>query len=93
MITPQNICRHELVGLYVKIHSSSNPAQIGIEGVITDETKQMLIISTRGGSRSILKSGTHLDLNLPDDTLVRVDGSVLVMLPEKRVSMRIRNPR
>jgi ribonuclease P protein subunit POP4 len=93
MITPQNVIRHELIGLQVRVANSSNPRQIGIEGTIVDETRNMLVIMTREGEKRIQKRYATFDLCLPDDTLVRVDGSILVMQPEKRTGMRIRKLR
>jgi ribonuclease P protein subunit POP4 len=93
MITPQNVIRHELIGLRVRVADSSNPGQIGIEGTIVDESKNMLVIMTREGPKRIQKRYALFDLCLPDDTLVRVDGSILVMQPEKRTGMRIRKLR
>lgn len=90
MITPQNVIRHELIGLSVRVADSSNPRQIGIEGTIVDESRNMLVIMTRNGQKRIQKRYATFDLRLPDDTLVRVDGSILVMQPEKRTGMRIR---
>ncbi len=91
MITPQNVCRHELIGLPVRVHASSNPIQTGITGVVCGESKQMIDICAGDRTLRVAKKFATFDLHLPDDTLVRVDGSVLVMRPEKRISMRIRN--
>jgi ribonuclease P protein subunit POP4 len=91
MITPQNVIRHELIGLRVKVVKSSNPVQDGIEGTIVDETKNLLVIMTPRGVKRVQKKFTVFELHLPDDTRVRVDGSVLVMQPDKRVSMRIKH--
>ena len=93
MITPQNVCRHELIGLEAKVSGSTNPNQIGINGTIVDETKNMLIIYSEGSLKKVQKKGAAFNLLLPDETQIRVDGSVLVMQPEKRISMRIKNLR
>jgi ribonuclease P protein subunit POP4 len=90
MITPRNVIRHELVGLAARVVSSSNPAQVGISGMIIDESRNMLVIMTRNGPKRIQKKSARFELRLPDDTRVVVDGSVLVMRPEKRISMRIK---
>jgi ribonuclease P protein subunit POP4 len=90
MTSPQNVIRHELIGLFATVVASSNPSQVGIEGTIVDETKNMLVIRTRSGIKNIQKKYSVIELRLPDDTRVRVDGSVLVMQPEKRISMRIK---
>ncbi len=90
MITPQNVIRHELIGLHVRVVRSSNPRQAGISGIIVDESRNMLVIMTRNGIRRIQKKFSLFELHLPDDTRVVVDGSVLVLQPEKRISMRIK---
>jgi ribonuclease P protein subunit POP4 len=90
MISPQNVIRHELIGLKARVVVSSNPSQVGIEGTIVDESRHMLVIMTRAGRKNIQKKFSVIELRLPDDTLVRVDGSVLVMQPERRISMRIK---
>jgi ribonuclease P protein subunit POP4 len=91
MITPQNLVRHELIGLYARVVQSSNPEQIGISGTIIDESRNMLVIRTERGIRRIQKHKSVFELHLPDDTRLLVDGSVLVMQPEKRVGMRIKD--
>ncbi|NYT04970.1 MAG: ribonuclease P protein component 1 [Methanomicrobiales archaeon] len=93
MITPQNVLRHELIGLYARVASAPNPSHEGRAGIITDESRNMLVLATPCGIKKIPKRYALFDLCLPDDTRVRVDGSVLVMQPEKRISMRIRNQR
>ena len=93
MITLQNICMHELIGLEAKVSGSTNPKQIGISGVIVDETKNMFTIHSEDGLKKVQKKGAEFDLKLPDEARVRVDGSVLIMQPEKRISMQIKNLR
>ena len=90
MITAANICRHELIGLEACVSGSKNPSQVGIAGMIVGETKQMITLRSEGRVLHVAKNTATFDLHLPDDTRVRVDGSVLVMRPEKRTSMRIK---
>jgi ribonuclease P protein subunit POP4 len=52
-----------------------------------DETKNMLIIRTGSGIKRIQKNTGVFRLTLPDGTLVDVQGSVLVMAPEKRLNL------
>ncbi|MBP2133163.1 ribonuclease P protein subunit POP4 [Methanomicrobium sp. W14] len=93
MITPRNVLRHELIGLKAEVFSSTNPFQAGISGTVVDETKNMLVIRSERGLKKVQKKGAVFDIELPDETQVRVDGSVLIMQPEKRISMRIKNLR
>jgi len=90
MITAANICRHELVGLEACVSGSKNPSQVGIAGTIVGETMQMISLRCEGRILHVAKNTATFDLRLPDDTRIRVDGSVLVMRPEKRTSMRIK---
>lgn len=90
MITPENICRHELIGLRASVERSTNLFQAGISGRIADETKNMLLIFSGKRLKAVQKKGAVFRIHLPDDTLIRVDGSVLVTQPEKRISMRIK---
>jgi ribonuclease P protein subunit POP4 len=48
-ITPQNLVRHELCGLNVKIEKSTDPTQKGLKGRVIDETYNTLKIETEEG--------------------------------------------
>ena len=90
MISPQNVIRHELIGLDVLVVHASNPAQAGISGRIIDETRNMLIIAAERGVRRIPKRMSTFRITLPDGRMVEVNGSVLVMTPEKRITVQIK---
>ena len=90
MISPQNVIRHELIGLDVLVVHASNPAQTGISGRIIDETRNMLIIAAERGVRKIPKRLSTFRITLPDGRMVEVNGSVLVMAPEKRITVQIK---
>ncbi|WP_292521039.1 ribonuclease P protein component 1 [Methanoculleus sp.] len=90
MISPQNVLRHELIGLDVLVASASNPGHVGVSGRIIDETRNTLIIQTGRGEKRIPKRFSVFRIRLPDGTLVDVDGSSLEAQPERRISMRIR---
>ncbi|MCK8518022.1 ribonuclease P protein component 1 [Methanoculleus sp. 7T] len=90
MISPQNVLRHELIGLDVLVARASNPGHVGVSGRIVDETRNTLVIRTERGEARIPKRFSIFRLRLPDGTTVDVDGSSLEMQPERRISMRIR---
>lgn len=90
MISPQNVLRHELIGLDVLVTCASNPGHVGVSGRIVDETKNTLVIRTERGEARIPKRFSIFRLRLPDGTTVDVDGSSLETQPERRISMRIR---
>ncbi len=90
MITPQNILFHELIGLDVLVVDASNQYLVGINGKIIDETRNTVVIQTRNGLKQVGKKGATLRLELPTGKIALVEGSALVMAPEKRINMRIR---
>jgi ribonuclease P protein subunit POP4 len=90
MITPQNVLRHELIGLDVLVTGASNPAQVGISGLIVDETRNMLSIQTAMGLKRIAKKMAVFRLSLPDGTIVEVQGSALVNAPERRITAQFK---
>lgn len=84
-ITKQNVLRHELIGLEVRINNSSDPTLVGVRGRIADETRDMLVIEQSGKPKKILKATSILTLTLPSGDEVEVDGLKLVGKPEERV--------
>jgi ribonuclease P protein subunit POP4 len=90
MISPQNIHRHELIGLDVLVREASNPCSAGISGRIIDETRNMLVIVGESGVKRVQKKGTVFLIRLPDGVLVEIEGSVLVMAPEKRINLQLK---
>jgi ribonuclease P protein subunit POP4 len=87
MISPQNVLRHELIGLDVLVSGARNPLHKGISGRIVDETKNLLIIETPKGVKRIPKMHSRFQLHLPNSELVEIDGSVMVLAPEKRINL------
>ena len=90
MITPQNILFHEFIGQDVTVVHASNPSLTGITGVIIDETRGVVTIKTATGMKMVGKKGATFRLRLPGGMVVDLDGSALLMAPERRISMRIR---
>ncbi|MDD1720129.1 MAG: ribonuclease P protein component 1 [Methanoregulaceae archaeon] len=90
MITPQNVLRHELIGLGILVVSASNPTQVGVSGLVIDETRNMLVIRSNVGLKRIAKNSAIFRFTLPDGTLVDVQGSALVNAPEKRITVQIK---
>jgi len=89
-ITPQNLLRHELIGMKTTIILSSDPTLVNLKGVIVDETKKMLILETPEGRKKIPKQVAHLGFTLPGGRRVNVDGKLLVGRPEERIKHRWR---
>jgi ribonuclease P protein subunit POP4 len=87
MISSRNVLRHELIGLDVLVSGATNPKQKGLSGRIIDETRNLLVIETPRGIKRIAKMHSTFRVSLPSMELVEIDGSVLVLAPEKRISL------
>ena len=90
MISSQNVIRHEMIGLDVLVSGAANPLHQGLTGRIIDETKNLLIIETSKGIKSIPKMHSRFQLHLPCGELVEIDGSVMALAPEKRINLHDR---
>jgi len=89
-ITPQNILRHELIGLTVKVSDAANPQVKGTRGAVVDETKNTLKILSSRGTLMVPKSIATFRFKLPDGVQVDVDGRRLVSRPESRLKTRVK---
>jgi ribonuclease P protein subunit POP4 len=85
MISSQNVLRHELIGLDVLVAGAANPFHHGIRGCIIDETRNLFAIRTENGIKKLPKMGSMFRICLPDKTLVEINGSALILAPEKRL--------
>jgi len=90
MITPQNIVRHEFIGLEMSVVSSPNPTENGMSGLIVDETRNTFSLQTGKGIKTLEKQHRLLRVTLPDGGSVKIDGDALSVSPSRRVSMRVR---
>jgi len=89
-VIPENIVRHELIGLQLKIVQARNRSVLGINGIVVDESRNMLTVSE--GKRKVLipKTIATFRFSLPNGCLVDVDGARLVGRPEARLKTKIR---
>jgi len=85
MRTPENLLRHELIGLKVKIAKSPNKSLERIRGVIIDETKNMLVIESRGKRKMVPKNESVFHILLENGKVVEVEGRLLADKPENRI--------
>ena len=93
MITPENLVRHELIGLPVEVVESTNSSLAGISGRVVDETRNTFLIETRSGDKRVPKSCNCFIFTLSQGLKVKAEGSVLVSQPENRINKKIRRSR
>ena len=84
MITSDNICSHEFIGLDTEIVQSTNPQVIGLNGRIINETKSMFTINTENGVKSIAKSTNDWKFSIQNKDVI-VDGSKITKRPFDRL--------
>lgn len=87
-ITPENIIYHEIIGLPIEVADST--AYSGLKGVVTDETRNMLVIESGEHSRKVPKSCCSFIFTLPDNRRVKVQGTLLQSQPENRIPKKKR---
>lgn len=87
MITPENIARHELIGLETSIVKSSNTQLVGLSGKIVDETKSMFVIETATGLKTIAKHDSTWQFNL-NGTFTLVEGNTITKRSYERIGAK-----
>ena len=79
-------CEFDLIGQEVTISDSKNNEIIGINGKIIMETKNMIVINTKNGKRSIPKNVCQLSNN---EEVIRTDSTKLNKRPHERLEMLV----
>ena len=82
--TPENLPKHELIGLHVEVEKHSDENIVGLEGTVLDETRNMLVID---GKKVSKKDGTFIFYL--EDERVKIKGEIINKRPEDRVKMRL----
>jgi ribonuclease P protein subunit POP4 len=90
MITPKNLIKHELIGLEVEIVDSTNKFQIGLKGLVVDETKNTLTIETEKGIKKIQKKGSVFIFKISSEKKVKVSGNKIAVRPEDRLKLKVK---
>lgn len=59
-ITAENIVRHEIIGLKVRIAKSTDTSQKGLTGRVMDESYNTFVIETKNGEKTVAKKNAFL---------------------------------
>ena len=78
-----NLRKHELIGLTVHVSAATDPSLVGLRGVVTDETRNTLMVETSKGEKRVPKHGASFTFDLQGG--VRVAGDDLLFRPEDRI--------
>ena len=87
-INSSNLPAHEFVGLKVTVSGSPDPTKIGVNGIVRDETKNMLTIQVQDRFLLVPKNGSKFTFYLPAGDRVVLDGSNIQFRPEDRIKRR-----
>lgn len=72
----KNIIYHTFIGLKAKIVNSASIHLIGFEGIIVDETKNMLVFETKDGKeKRIQKKPNIFRIYLEDGNTIDINGA------------------
>ena len=86
-ITPENLPRHELIGLKAEVKESTDPTHVGMKGEILDETRDTLIIN----EKQVEKENCKFLIEIPSGEKVELEGEIIKKRPEDRIDMKIRS--
>lgn len=90
MIKPENLVRHEFIGLNVKVIDASNKYQKGIEGKVVDETRKIIKIEDEEKEKTIPKQDSVFLFTLPSNEKVKLEGNIIKVKPEERVGKKFK---
>ena len=86
MRRPDNILKHELIGLFCEIIHANNKSQIGLKGKIIDETMKTILIDS---GKRIPKQNTIFRIMLGSKK-IDIDGNYLIARPEDRIKKKFK---
>lgn len=85
-VTPKNVLRHELIGLFAKIVESTDPTLQGMSGTIVFETKNMISIRKNSVVRQAAKRSAKKIRLQTHSGACFISGSTLIGRPEDRIA-------
>lgn len=89
-VTPENLPRHELIGLNVEVVRCSDKNMEGLKGEVIDETQKTFKILTQNGEKTVPKAVSDFLFRLEQQKKqVKVEGKLLVGRPEERIGMKL----
>lgn len=88
-VTPE-VIRYEFIGTEAKISKSMHSGYVGLAGKIIDESRNTFTILHEGKRKKIIKDLATFHFKFPDNTIVEIDGKILVGRPEDRLKKQVR---
>ena len=88
VLTPASLVLHELIGLHAKVLKSTNPANVGLEGRIIDESFKTISLQVSGKEKKVFKENVVMQIELPTGQKVQVEGKLLLGRPWERIKKK-----
>lgn len=88
MITQDNITKHEMIGMNVKIIRSTNPQIVGLNGTVVDETKSMFTLKTVKGFKMVAKKDSVWEFLLNNGDKSIIEGKKIAKRPHERMVIK-----
>jgi ribonuclease P protein subunit POP4 len=85
----EKLIKSELMGQTIKVISSRNLANRGLQGTIVDETKNTLVIETAKGKKRLIKQDCVFELEVGKQK-IRIKGIILAKRPEERIKIKLK---
>ncbi len=85
--TLKNLIRHELIGLEVKIITSPRTSEIGLHGIVINETKYTLTIQTT--HKIVIEKKCRKFRFKVGQNKITIEGTVLIGRPEDRLKTKV----
>lgn len=88
-ITP-SIIQTEFTNLNAKIVKSANRSIVGLSGKVVDETQKTFTIIYNNKRKIVPKEQTLFHFTLADETVMEIEGNILLGKPADRIKKKIR---
>jgi len=78
------VLARDWIGLGVEVVDSPNSGEIGLKGMVVDETMKTLRIETEKGVKVVAKSERVFEVEI-DGERFRINGDLIAFRPEERI--------
>jgi len=78
------VLARDWIGLVVEVVDSPNSSEIGLKGMVVDETMKTLRIETEKGVRMVAKSKRVFEVEV-EGMRFRINGDLIAFRPEERI--------
>lgn len=78
------IHKHELIGFEIEVVHAKNKANVGIKGIVVDETKSTFVLETSRGLKRVLKNTIEFVV-VRHGKRYRLSGAAVAKRPHERL--------